>query len=177
MQNPTRFTAGFRLLSHFRPASGLFPATVGLAACAWLGLSACKPVEIADPGTDSTVAVDSATVTIFNHIEQDPQAIVFYLFNGNAFDIVNANKVKRLGEIEEGQAKAVKVPVGTWKLAYETEAGVLIALESYDAEEVVWVKAVFEKDRDYALILATDGNRTVWSPTFATIPELEDWED
>jgi len=167
MQNPKELPAALNFIFRL----GL-PA-LGLAALAWFGLSGCKPVEFTGPDKDSTVAVDSATVTIFNNIEQDPQAIVFYLFHGNAFDIVNANKVKRLGEIEYGESRSVKVPVGTWKLAYETEAGVLLALESYDAEEVAWVKSVFEKNGNYALILSTDGNRTVWSATFATIPGPE----
>lgn len=167
MQHATRFPAVLR--TFFR----LAPPALGLAACAWLGLSGCKPVEINEPGKDSTVAVDSATVTIFNNIEQDPQSIVFYLFHGNAFDIVNANKVKRLGGIAYGESESVKVPVGTWKLAYETEAGVLVALESYDAEEVVWVKSVFARNGSYALILSTDGNRTVWTATFPTIPGPE----
>lgn len=168
MPQPKSFYASFCL-----PSRVTLSALSGLAALAWVGLSGCKPVEISDPDKDTVIVTDSASITIFNNIEQDPQAIVFYLFNGNAFDIVNANKVKRLGKIESGQSASVKVPVGTWKLAYETEAGVLLPLEAYDAEDVVWVKSVFEKDFNYALILTTDGNRTVWGATFATIPGTE----
>lgn len=143
-------------------------ALFGLTA--WLALSSCKPVEIDAPIEDPVGTSDSANLTITNDVEQDPQTLTFYLFNGNAVDVTNAAKTKRLGPVPSGNSVTVKVPAGTWKLGYETEAGVLIALEDYEALDPVWYKAVFTKDETYTLFLGTDGNRTVWDPSFPTIP-------
>ena len=67
-----------------------------------------------------------------NHIKQDPDSITILLFAGNAVDIVNANPVKRLKKIAFDSTLDMKVPVGTWKLAYEDHAKVHAAIRSLE---------------------------------------------
>jgi hypothetical protein len=132
------------------------------------GLSGCKTVDIESSPIDTTAKGDSATLKVTNHIEQDPGTITLVLFPGNSIDIINANRTKDLGTVGEGASKTFKVPAGSWKLAYAKEAGDLHAMidESDGAQE--WVKCIFAKNGSYTLELATDGNFTVWIPTFAT---------
>ena len=46
-------------------------------------------------------------------------------------------------------------------------------MEDVNAGSDEWLKAIFVKDRKYALILRTEVNQTVWVPSFETIPEIE----
>ncbi|HKP97597.1 MAG TPA: hypothetical protein VJ385_17775 [Fibrobacteria bacterium] len=156
------------------PFAAGFPAAV-LALSIWAGLSGCKPVDIDEPAKDSTsVTADSAILRVSNKINQDPDSITILLFSGNAVDIVNANVVKRLGGVPYGATnRRMTVPAGTWKLAYEDNSGVLIPMSDVNSAAQDWLKSIFVKDGDYSLILSSDGNRTVWNPTFRTDPAIE----
>ena len=73
----------------------------------------------------------------------------------------------------EGGTADMKVPAGTWKLAYEKGGGILVPMEDVNAGADEWLKAIFVKDGRYALILKTEVNKTVWVPSFETDPAIE----
>lgn len=138
------------------------------------GLTGCKSVDTGVTGTDTTVVTaDSAVIQVSNHIEQDPDSITLLLFAPTAVDWTNTGYIKRLGGIAEDGTADIKVPAGTWKLAYEKAGGIRVGMEDVNAGSDEWLKAVFVKDRRYALILRTEVNQTVWVPSFQTIPEIE----
>jgi hypothetical protein len=138
------------------------------------GLTGCKSVDTGVTGTDTTqVTADSAVIQVTNHIEQDPDSLTLLLFSPNAVDWTNTGYIKRLGGVPEGGTADIKVPAGTWKLAYEKSGGIRVGMEDVNAGSDEWLKAVFVKDRRYALILKTEVNQTVWVPNFETVPEIE----
>jgi hypothetical protein len=138
------------------------------------GLTGCKSI---DPGTNNTdttdVAADSAVIRVTNAISQDPDSLTLLLFSPNAIDWTNTNPIKRLGGVAEGGTADIKVPAGTWKLAYEKGGGILVPMEDVYAGAGEWLKAIFVKNGKYALILKTDVNVTVWVPSFETSPPFE----
>ena len=66
----------------------------------------------------------------------------------------------------ENGSLEVTIPAGLWKLAYTDETDRQYFLRDEDELDPVWFKCEFEKDKTYTLLMATDGNRTVWSPSF-----------
>ncbi|MDB5051492.1 MAG: hypothetical protein JWO30_4563 [Fibrobacteres bacterium] len=156
---------------------GFFPLghlAAALALCVCAGLSGCKTVEIDAPPVDTThVTLDSATLRVTNKIDQDPDSITMILFPGNSVDISNANRVKTLGGVAHGATKVMKVPAGSWKLAYEDHAGVLVPMFDINDPAQDWLKSIFVKNGDYSLILTSDASFTKWDPTFATDPPIQ----
>jgi hypothetical protein len=141
---------------------------------AFSGLSGCKAVDTGVTGTDTTkVAADSAIIRVTNAIAQDPDSLTLLLFSSNAVDWNNANYIRRLGGVAEGQTADITVPAGTWKLAYIKVGGILVPMQDVNSGSLEWLKSIFEKDKRYALILKTEVNETVWVPTFATDPAIE----
>jgi hypothetical protein len=157
-----------------RIATGLWLIPAALAFTCWTGLTGCKSVDIENAAADTSTAAasDSANLRVTNKIDIDPGTLSLILFPGKSVDIVNANRTKKLGEIPFGATKTLRVPAGTWKLAYENRAGALRAMVNEESATQDWVKAIFIKDMEYALILTTDGNDVVWQPSFTTDPAL-----
>lgn len=148
--------------------------SIALALCAWAGLAGCKTVEIDAPPKDSTLTTaDSATLRVTNKIEQDPDSITLLLFSGTTVDIANAAPIKTLNGVAYKATSVMRVPAGTWKLGYRNHAGVLFDMTDANAAAQEWLKAIFVKNADYSLIIASDGNRTTWDPTFITDPVIQ----
>jgi hypothetical protein len=146
----------------------------GLSLSLLAGLAGCKAADFTGGTTDtSTVAADSAVLRVTNGIEQDPGPLTILLYSKSSMDLTNAVLIKKLGTVPYQGTVSMKVPAGTWKLGRANEAGVVTTLIDADAPEEEWLQCLFKKDGDYSLIFATDGNRTVWHPTFETIPALE----
>ncbi|MBW8889367.1 MAG: hypothetical protein JF616_16550 [Fibrobacteres bacterium] len=136
------------------------------------GLTACKPVDLSDVNTTPTPKDSAATATlrITNKIDVDADSLVFLLFPGASTDFTTAANSQVIGGVGIGATGTFKVPAGTWKLAYENGAQEITALRAGGADE--WVKAIFEKDGDYSLILTSDTHTIYWDPTFKTDPPL-----
>ena len=138
------------------------------------GLTSCKSIDPGVTGSDtSKVTADSAVIRVTNDISQDPDSLTLLLFSPNAVDWNNTNAIKRLGGVAEGGTADIKVPAGTWKLAYEKGGGILVPMEDIYAGAGEWLKSIFVKNGKYALILKTDVNETVWVPSFETLPPIE----
>lgn len=154
---------------------GAIGILAALAAVPFLvGLMSCKSIDSGVTGTDTTrVTADSAVIRVTNAITQDPDSLTLLLFSANAVDWTHSNPIKRLGGVAEGGTADMKVPAGTWKLAYEKGGGILVPMEDVDAGAGEWLKSIFVKGGEYALILMTDVNRTVWVPSFETDPAIE----
>ncbi len=137
------------------------------------GLTGCKSVDtgVSVPVTP-VVTADSAVIQVSNLIEQDPDSITLLLFAPTAVDWTTTGYIKRLGGVAEGGTADIKVPAGTWKLAYEKAGGIRVGMEDVNAGSDEWLKAIFVKDNKYALILRTEVNQTVWVPSFQTNPEI-----
>jgi hypothetical protein len=138
------------------------------------GLSGCKAVDLTTP-TDTTAQTtgDSARINVTNNITIDPDSLILLLYSGNAVDVTNGALIKVLGGVGVGRTLVVKVPAGTWKLAYRDLAGNITPMTDVNDGGAEWLKAIFVKNTQYALILATDGNDNVWVPTFETDPEMQ----
>lgn len=151
----------------------LLAATAFTALCFVAGpatLSGCKKVDISESTDTTKTDTGTATLRISNRIAQDPDSLIFYRFAANAVDFVNASNGIKIGGVGVNKTAAFKLPAGTYKLAYANRAGTLTPMEDQNSVGQEWVKAIFAKDGDYSLILTTDGNRTVWVPTFKTDP-------
>lgn len=160
-------------VKHSRFRALAFAACVGLCmAFSLTSMTACEPVEIGDPGKDSTSDTTTGTsvLRITNNVTEDPDSLTFFLFQGNSTDFTNANKARRVGGVAVGGTGRFTVPAGTWKLAYENSARVLTAMRDLDSEE--WVKAIFDKGGDYSLILTSEIKNTKWVPSFTTDPVM-----
>jgi hypothetical protein len=143
----------------------------GLSLSLLTGLAGCKAADFSGAETDTPdVAADSAVLRVTNSIEQDPGPVTMLLYPKTAMDLVGANVVKRLATVPFQGTVSMKVPAGTWKLAFESPAGVVETLSDEDELDQEWVQCIFQKDGDYSLIMETDGNRMVWHPTFETNP-------
>ena len=153
----------------------ILSAFVGLAALAGLGsLSGCKAVDIGTTPTDTgTITYDSAQISVSNLIDQDAGTITFLLFPPNTVEITNAPNVTVLGTVTSGSTRRFRVPVGKWKLAFEDRGGNRVAMEDVNAATGEWVKSVFVKNGDYALILKTEVNETQWIPNYSTEPKFQ----
>lgn len=160
----------------FRNAKRLLYTLCTLTALPLLGgLAGCKSVDLGTtPGTDTTVVTaDSAVIRVSNHLEQDPDSLTLLLYAPDAVDWTNTGYIKRLGGVPEGGTVDIKVPAGTWKLAYAKSGGILVPMQDVNAGAQEWLKAIFVKNGKYALILKTDVNETLWVPSFETDPEIE----
>jgi hypothetical protein len=151
---------------------------LGLLAAVWalsgpLSLSGCKAVDLGGPAVDTAnAASDSAVIQVTNNISEDPDSITLLLFPSSTVEVTNASLSKRLGTVAYGGTRSVKVPTGTWKLAYQDKAGNRFAMRDEQSGGLEWLKAIFEKNGSYALILSSDGNLTIWDPTFTTNPPI-----
>lgn len=138
------------------------------------GLSACKAVDLTAPAdTTHQTTADSATLSVTNNITIDADSLILLLYAKNAVDVANGALIKVLGGIGVGRTLDVKVPAGTWKLAYRDPAGNITPMTDLNDPGAEWLKAIFAKNTRYALILATDGNDNVWIPTFVTDPDMQ----
>jgi hypothetical protein len=162
----------FRLAVRGRAMAALFISGLSLSVLA--GLAGCKAADFTGSTADTTqAAADSAVLRVTNGIEQDPGPVTLLLYSKTSMDLTNAVMVKKLGTVPFQGTVTMKVPVGTWKLGRENEAGVIVSMIDADAEDPEWIQCIFKKDEEYSLIFATDGNRTVWHTTFETIPALD----
>ncbi len=155
------------------PSSSLAWQFSSFLTVLFLALVGCEPPEI---GTGTT-QVDSsntgnATLRISNRIVQNPSRLTFFLFNKDAVDIVNATAVKRIGEVDTGATVVFQVPAGDWKIAYEDKLKALFPMKDEGSGGQEWLKSTFNKDGDYALILNSDANRTLWVPNYTTTPAM-----
>jgi hypothetical protein len=168
MSRPNRSRAFLRPLFPLGLLAAL-AASTGLAS-----LSGCKSVDLAGGPVDSTgQTADSAQVAITNNIEQDPDTLTFLLYPGNAVDFTNAATPKTLGAVPFKGTRRFRVPAGAWKLAYKDRAGNLTPMYDVNDPEQTWLKSLFVKNGDYALILKTDLDQTVWVPSFKTDPPMQ----
>jgi hypothetical protein len=147
-------------------------AVLGLAT--GLALVACKPPEINDSTgpVDTTTTTGTATLQLSNRIAQDPGTISFFLFPKNSVDFTNAAGAKLIGSVEAGATKAIQIPAGSWKLAYEDKARVLFPMRDESSGGLEWLRSDFKKDGNYSVILSSDGNRTIWVPSYTTVPPM-----
>lgn len=157
----------------FNRSLSIGTSLVALSFIGWAGLSGCKTVDIDAPLKDSTSFTDSATIRISNRIKLNPDSLTFFLFRADAVDFTNATSAKRLGGVDTGSTGVFRVPVSSWKLAYEDKAKVLTPMRDENSGGLEWLRSIFEKNGDYSLIISTDGNRNVWQPTFKTEPPIE----
>ncbi|MDB5102370.1 MAG: hypothetical protein JWP91_59 [Fibrobacteres bacterium] len=169
MKKPLRPFVFRRSLSALRIVSVAI-ACSGFAALSVL--SGCKSIDLGDATDTTQVIKDSAEVSVTNNITQDPQTITVFLFPPNALEFTNTSNGIRLGTVDTGATVFLKVPAGTWKLGYEDKAGNRVPMRDENSGGLEWLRAVFAKDGRYALILTTDGNRTLWTPNFETIPAI-----
>ena len=142
---------------------------LGLASMS--ALSSCKTVDLSDVNQDTTthVAADSVSLRITNKIDIDPDSLVFYLYSATAEAANSLNGIK-FGGVAYGKTATFKLPVGTWKLAYENGAKVMHYMQSTQSDE--WIKSIFEKGGDYTLILQDDGDIIYWDVSFKTDPSI-----
>ncbi|MEO6095054.1 MAG: hypothetical protein ABIW76_05050 [Fibrobacteria bacterium] len=177
-----KLASGFyaQLQSELRPipALGVIAKLATLAILTALagsgGLSGCKAVDLTNP-TDTTKQVtgDSALISVTNDISIDADSLILLLYSENAVDVSNGALVKVLGGIGVGKTLDVKVPAGSWKLAYRDLAGNLTPMTDVNDGGAEWLKAIFVKNAKYALILVTDGNDNIWVPSFETKPAMK----
>lgn len=154
----------------------LLAAATLAGLCLALGaasLSGCKQVDISEPTDSTRTDTGTATLRISNNIAQDPDSLIFFRFAANAVDYTNASNALKIGGVGVNKTVVFTVPAGTWKLAYADRAGVLAPMKDENSGGQEWLKSVLKKDGDYSLILSSDGNRTVWDPTFTTIPAIK----
>lgn len=149
---------------------------LSLACCALSlaslgGISSCKPVDLSDVNQQDTtkVSADSVSLRITNKIDIDPDSLVFYLYSATA-EAANSLNGKKIGGVGYGKTATFRLPVGTWKLAYENGAKVMHYMQSTQSDE--WIKSIFEKDGDYSLILQDDGDIIYWDVSFKTDPAI-----
>jgi hypothetical protein len=137
--------------------------------------NACQAPEISDNNSTPIDTSDSglATLRISNRISQDPGPLTFYLYPKNSVDFVNATNGRLLGKVEAGLTETFKVPAGSWKIAYQDQAKALFQMVDAASGGQEWLRSEFKKDGDYSLILNSDGNRTIWVPSYPTIPPID----
>ncbi|GEM_PF-2323197 len=138
------------------------------------GLTGCKAVDLTPPPSDTTHQThDSAVISITNQITLDKDSLVFYYYDKAAVEVTNSVYEGKLGGVGVNGTITVKVPVGTWKLAYANSTGVLFPMQDVNDPGLQWLKGIFAKGGKYSLILKTDGNDNIWVPTFVTDPPIQ----
>jgi len=160
----------------------LFPAsasyTIGPALCLLIGLlfSSCQNGGFSDAATgpkDTTVVTAGfATLRISNKVTQDPSLLTFYLYPPNAVDWSNAVNAKKLGEVATDSTRTFQVPSGNWKVACQNKSNVLEPMEDVASGGGEWLQSVLDKDGVYALILTSNADRIVWTPSYKTVPAM-----
>jgi hypothetical protein len=149
---------------------------LSLAGCALsvasLGaISSCKTVDLSGAEQDTThvQAADSVSLRITNKLGIDPDSLVFYLYPPTA-EVTNSLNGRKVGGVAYGKTASFKLPVGTWKMAYENGAKVMHFMQSTQSDE--WIKSILEKGGDYSLIIQDDGNIIYWEVSFKTDPAI-----
>lgn len=155
------------------------PAAVSLAlllvTSLWVGtlLPACTPPEMSeDAPPDSITTAGTASLQISNQIQQDPGTLTFYLYPGSSLDWSNANNAIRIDSVKFNTTKSFQVPAGNWKIAYLNRTKVVYPMIDESSGSQEWLRSDFKKNELYSLILKTDGNRTVWVPSYVTVPPI-----
>ena len=134
------------------------------------GVSSCKPVDVSGADQDTTrVVADSVSLRITNKVSLDPDSLVFFLYPATA-EAANSLNGRKIGGVGYLKTATFKLPVGTWKLAYENGAKVMHYMQSTQSDD--WIKAILEKGGDYSLILEDDGNIIYWNVSFKTDPAI-----
>jgi hypothetical protein len=129
----------------------------------------CDPPNIsATPDTNKTdsAKLNYATLTITNSKVQDPGDIYIYYFDKTTADILNA-KSNLIGIIPDKKTLAFKIPPGTWKFGFGNATGAIYGLIDSNINAEPWLAYDIAPKEIYTLALATDGNRTVWSASYA----------
>jgi len=158
------------LLRVSRSKSALFLAGCAVTLASLSSVTSCKPVDLGgleDQDTTTHIQADSVSLRITNKVTIDPDSLVFYLYSPTA-EAANALNGRKIGGVGYGKTATFKLPVGTWKMAYENGAKVLHYMQSTQSDE--WIKSILEKGGDYSLILQDDGNIIYWEVSFKTDP-------
>ena len=155
------------------------PAAVSLAlifvTSLWIGtmLPACTPPEMSDGApADSIPTTGTASLQISNQIQQDAGTLTFYLYPGSSLDWSNANNAIRIDSVQFNAARSFQVPAGNWKIAYLNRTKVVYPMIDESSGSQEWLRSDFKKNGIYSLILKTDGSRTLWVPSYVTVPPI-----
>jgi hypothetical protein len=118
-------------------------------------LSSCTPADISDAKTI-----------------QDPSTLTFYLYPGTSVDWANAANAKKIDSVQADSTRAFRVPEGSWKIVYLNRSKALYPMIDANSGSQEWLRSDFKKNGNYSLILKTDGNRTLWVPSYVTVPAM-----
>ncbi len=135
-------------------------------------LSSCTPVDISDAKPADSISTGTASLIITNQIKQDPSTLTFYLYPGTSVDWANAANAKKIDSVQADSTRVFRVPEGSWKIVYLNRSKALYPMIDANSGSQEWLRSDFKKNGSYSLILKTDGNRTLWVPSYVTVPAM-----
>jgi hypothetical protein len=135
-------------------------------------LSGCTPADISDAKPVDSVSTGTASLSITNQIIQDPSTLTFYLYPGTSVDWVNAANAKKIDSVQADSTRVFRVPEGSWKIVYFNRSKAIYPMIDANSGSQEWLRSDFKKNGNYSLILKTDGNRTLWVPSYVTVPAM-----
>lgn len=152
----------------------IFTLLITAALC----LFACESPEVTESAKSPTGGtkgeiLDSANLTISNHLTNDRGTLIFIRYPSEANDPLNAPGgivlTKNQGKVGIDESVTFKVPIGTYRFVAKNESGIVFPMENDLGD---WVKSTFEKNKSYQIIDSSNAQDKFWTTSYPTDPAM-----